>query len=121
MEGRIMADHEALFAAIQSGDVGAVQELVGKDRTVASAKTPEGVSALMMALYFAQDAIVELLAAQRPEVDFFEAAKIFEAEMDAPPSDKLIYLQLTLLLKSFTIKNIYFGPLISTIPSEIYP
>jgi len=44
-----MGDHEELFAAIQDGDFGAVQELVQKD---------------------------QLLAAQRSEVEFFEAVAL---------------------------------------------
>lgn len=71
-----MSHHEDLFAAIKAGDAVAVEELIAVDKTVASARTPEGVSALMMALYFAQGGIVELLDAEVPEVDFFEAAAL---------------------------------------------
>ena len=71
-----MSDHEDIFAAIQAGDAGAVAELIAEDRAAAAARTPEGVSALMLALYFAQAGIVELIDEQLDEVDFFEAVAL---------------------------------------------
>jgi ankyrin repeat protein len=71
-----MGSYEELFAAIQAGDVEAAKGLVRTDPTVVSARTPEGVPALMMALYYAQNEIAELLASQRSEVDFFEAVAL---------------------------------------------
>ena len=71
-----MSDHEDIFAAIQAGDAGAVAELIAEDRAVAAARTPEGISALMLALYFAQGGIVGLIDAQLDDVDFFEAVAL---------------------------------------------
>jgi ankyrin repeat protein len=71
-----MSDQEDIFAAIKSGDSGAVAELIAEDRAVAAARTPEGVSALMLALYFAQGGIAEQIEAQLEEVDFFEAVAL---------------------------------------------
>ena len=41
--------------------------------------------------------------------------------MEEPLESNEQYLEFTLLLKSFTNKNKYLGPVISTIPSDIYP
>ena len=71
-----MSDHEAIFAAIKAGDAGTVEELIAEDRAVAAARSPEGVSALMLSLYFAQGGIVGLIDAQLDEVDFFEAVAL---------------------------------------------
>ena len=65
--------HTDIVAAVQSGDVATVRTMLQQDPALASAKDPNGVSAVMHALYAHQAQIAELLIAAKPNLDIFEA------------------------------------------------
>ena len=65
---------DALFAAIEAGDVERVRALVHDDPTLARARHATGVSALLFARYRNRGDVVEVLLAARPPVDVFDAA-----------------------------------------------
>lgn len=64
-----MAAH-AIFKAIETGDAERVRELVD----AAGERDDEGVSALLRALYYGSDEMVEALRPGKIELDVFEAA-----------------------------------------------
>ena len=66
----------SFFAAIDGGDIAAVDALLANDRDLAAARDGDGVSASMHALYRGQRAIAESIAAVAPELDVFEAAAL---------------------------------------------
>lgn len=68
-----MATDTEIVAAVQSGDVETVRTMLQQDPALASAKDPNGVSAVMHALYAHQPQIAELLIAAKPDLDIFEA------------------------------------------------
>ena len=65
-----------LFAAIDTGDVVAVQAVLRASPEVAIARDGDGVSATMRALYRGHPAVAEVVAAAVPELDVFEAAAL---------------------------------------------
>jgi ankyrin repeat protein len=67
---------DALFVAIDAGDVGAVAALVGAEPGLALARDGDGVSATMHALYRGHPGVAAVIAAAVPEVDVFEAAAL---------------------------------------------
>lgn len=70
-----------LFDAIAAGDVPAVQALLARQPEASGARDPDGVSALMQAIYRGDDDMVEAIRASAPPLDVFEAAALGEAEM----------------------------------------
>lgn len=69
-----MTTHAEIIAAVQSGNVETVRAMLQQDPALASAKDPNGVSAVMHAFYVHQPQIAELLVAAKPGLDIFEAA-----------------------------------------------
>ena len=67
---------EELFKAIGSGDKTLVNQLVGSDASLANAKDPTGVNAILYALYRGRVEIAELLAERKSSLDIFEAASL---------------------------------------------
>lgn len=65
---------QEFFEAIQSGQAEKVQALLDGDPSLSQARTDQGVSALLLSLYFGQQAVAELLLAKHPGPDIFEAA-----------------------------------------------
>jgi uncharacterized protein len=65
-----------LFAAIDRGDLPAVEHLVAAERGLAAARDDAGVSAIMHALYRGQPAIALALAEAVPALGVFEAAAL---------------------------------------------
>ena len=65
-----------LFAAIDAGDEAALDRLLATDAALAEARDPDGVSAVMHALYRGRRAMAERLAAALPDLDIFEAAAL---------------------------------------------
>ncbi len=66
---------EALFAAIKSGDLDALNALLAADPGLASARE-DGVSAVLVSLYHRQDAAREALLAAGAEIGPLEAAAL---------------------------------------------
>jgi ankyrin repeat protein len=69
-----------LFQAIDTGDEGAVDALLGGDPGLATTRDGDGVSATMHALYRGRRAIAERLASALPALDVFEAAALARAD-----------------------------------------
>jgi ankyrin repeat protein len=63
-----------LFAAIDAADVDRVLAILDGDASLATARDPNGVSALMQARYRLDRALTEAVKAHVPELDVFEAA-----------------------------------------------
>jgi uncharacterized protein len=63
-----------LFAAIGSADVDRVRAILAEDPGLATARDPEGVSALMRARYRFDRALVQAVHEHVPELDLYEAA-----------------------------------------------
>ena len=66
---------EALFTAIKSGDLDALNALLADDPALADARE-DGVSAVLVSLYHRQDAVREALLAAGAEVGPLEAAAL---------------------------------------------
>jgi ankyrin repeat protein len=65
---------EELFAAIDDGDVSRVAAVLEDDPSLASARDPQGVSALMRARYRFDRGLIEAVQSRVAETDLFEAA-----------------------------------------------
>jgi ankyrin repeat protein len=65
---------EELFAAIDDGDVARVTALLDGDPSLATARDPQGVSALMRARYRFDRGLVEAVQSRVGQMDLFEAA-----------------------------------------------
>lgn len=63
-----------LFEAIQSGDAAKVRKLIAHDRSLASTRNDEGISAVLHAMYHGQLEIVAELVMGGVDLDVFEAA-----------------------------------------------
>ncbi len=64
----------ALFAAIPAGDVESVATLLAAHHGLAEARDAQGRSAVLVAVYHRQPAILDLLLAQQPTLDLHAAA-----------------------------------------------
>jgi uncharacterized protein len=67
---------DQLFDAIEARDVGLVRALVDADPAIATSRDPNGVSALMQALYRFDLSLVDAVKAHVDALDVFEAAAI---------------------------------------------
>jgi ankyrin repeat protein len=67
---------EDLFAAIDDGDVERVTGLLEDDPSLATARDPQGVSALMRARYRFDRGLIEALQSRVEQLDLFEAASV---------------------------------------------
>lgn len=85
-----------LFGAIRSGDLGSVDRLLTERPYLAGASDPAGLSAVTVAAYHHQPAILERILAATPDLDRFEAAIVGDLgrlselldEPDAEPVDQ---------------------------------
>ena len=71
---------EELFAAIQSGDLAAVEKLVADDRTLVNAQDKQGQSAVLTAAYHQESEIVAFLLRKRAKLNLFEACAVGKVE-----------------------------------------
>ena len=91
-----MTPTDELFGAIRSGDLTAVDRLLTERPYLAGASDSAGLSAVTVAAYHRQPAIVERLLAAKPDLDRFEAAIVGDLgrlaelldEPDAEPIDQ---------------------------------
>lgn len=65
-----------VHAAIESGNLDLLRELIHRDRSAAAARDGKGVSALMQALYRGRHDMVEILLGGDPDLDVFESAAL---------------------------------------------
>jgi ankyrin repeat protein len=70
------SDTQVLFSAIQAGDQALVKELVGDYPSLARARNEQGISAILVALYYNQPEIARLLSRHVKLLDIFEAASL---------------------------------------------
>lgn len=68
------ASVQKFFEAIKVGGLAEVESLLRSDPGLASTRNDAGVSALLLAIYYRQEAVKNLLLAVRPQVDIHEAA-----------------------------------------------
>jgi uncharacterized protein len=78
-----VAGSEDVIAAVQSGNVAQLKELLAQDRSLAAARDTNGVSALMHALYRQRTDIVDVLRGTGLEFDVFEAASLGRSDLVA--------------------------------------
>jgi len=71
---------EALFAAIDAGQLETVRSILAEEPSIASRPDGDGVSPVMHALYRGQRPVAELIAEQLPSLDVFEAAGLGRAD-----------------------------------------
>src|SRR5579859_4194286 len=71
-----MPTPQELLAAVQQADVKKVQELLAQDASLANTRDANGNSALMLARYRMNQALVDAIATHRRELDIFEAAAL---------------------------------------------
>jgi ankyrin repeat protein len=69
-----MTPTEQLFDAIRRGDAAQARRLLQRDASLAAARDPSGVSALLFACYNRRRELIDLLAGALPALDLFEAA-----------------------------------------------
>lgn len=71
-----MSEVAAFFAAVDAGDAETVGRIVTADPALASARGPDGVSALLHARYRVHREVLDALLAADPEMDVFDAAAL---------------------------------------------
>lgn len=62
-----------IFEAIQSGDLSAVRRITDADSDSINARSPEGLSTLIVAAYWGQSEILEYLRPRVADLDFWDA------------------------------------------------
>lgn len=72
--------HDELFAAIQNGDLQALQKILTADRGAARASDANGVSAILAAVYRGNGEAVAALRETGIELNVFEAAAVGDAD-----------------------------------------
>jgi hypothetical protein len=78
-EGTAAADAQQMIEAAQAGDAAGVERLIGESPDLASARGPDGISAILRARYHGHAWIAERLADAVVELDVFEAAALGRA------------------------------------------
>lgn len=69
-----------VHAAIESGNLDLLRELIHRDRDAAAARDGKGVSALMQSLYRGRQDMVEVLLSGNPDLDVFECSALGNAD-----------------------------------------
>jgi ankyrin repeat protein len=78
-EGIAAADAQQMIEAAEAGDAAGVERLIGASPDLASARGPDGISAILRARYHGHAWIAERLADAVAELDVFEAAALGRA------------------------------------------
>ncbi len=86
-----MGRTEGFFAAIEAGDADRVRVMLTEDAALASARDPQGVSALMRARYRSDQELVDAVLAAGQALDVYEAAALGDVRrlrelLDADPA-----------------------------------
>lgn len=107
----LMADTNALFESITSGDVARLQALLALDPSLASARNERGQSAVLLAQYHHRREMVEVLMQNGPELDIFAAAAVGRRDRVDELLDDEPYLVRTCGADGFTPLHLatYFG------------
>jgi uncharacterized protein len=69
-----MSEPSAVLAAIQSGEADKLRALLAENPSLVSARDAGGVSAIMQALYYRRQDLLDLLLASAHQLDIFEAS-----------------------------------------------
>jgi uncharacterized protein len=69
-----MQASEAFFEAIRAGEAGAVADLLDQDPSLLRARSQDGLSAVLMAIYYNEPQIAGLLIERGAPLDLFEAS-----------------------------------------------
>jgi ankyrin repeat protein len=67
---------KAMFAAVDGDDADAIRELIRRRADVVDAQRPDGLSALLYAMYVGKWEIVDVIAPVHPGLDVFESAAL---------------------------------------------
>lgn len=68
----------SIIDAIKTGDLSTVQKIITTTPELANETTPEGLSILLLAAYYGQMPIAQLIASKKSNLDIFEATAIGE-------------------------------------------
>lgn len=71
-----MAEPEAFFTAIKNGDLPDVERMLRKNPALSNALTEEGLSPILLAMYYGEPEIARYIAAMSAPLNIFEAAAI---------------------------------------------
>lgn len=69
---------QGFFEAIKAGDTDKVDQLLAEDRSLANAKSEDGLSAVMTAMYYHEPAIAHTIVAFGADLNLFEASAVGE-------------------------------------------
>jgi len=75
-----MSTAAEMIDAVKKGDIPKVESLIQQNRTLVDARTDSGESAFLLASYYGQRAIADLLRANGAELNVFEAAVAGDVE-----------------------------------------
>lgn len=70
------AQEQELIEAVKKGDADKIKQLLAKDRALANARTKTGESAILLAMYYGQRGIANLLWDYDAEMNVWEAASV---------------------------------------------
>lgn len=73
-------DLQSFIEAIQKGDQAAVERRLEQDASLAGERTAQGLSMILLAAYYDQPALAQLLADYNPALDIFEASALGDLE-----------------------------------------
>jgi uncharacterized protein len=71
-----MYEDDVLVNAVKAGDLPQVRSLLSADPTLALTRTPEGISVVLLSIYYGHTDVAALLLESAPEMDIFEAAAL---------------------------------------------
>jgi ankyrin repeat protein len=75
-----MKQREELISSIQQGDLAAVERLIAEDRSLVNSQDAQGVSAVMVSVYYGKPEITSLLLRRRPRLNLFDSCAIGRVE-----------------------------------------
>lgn len=87
-----MSDLQRFIEAIQQGNDSLVNDVLSDDPSLVEAKTSSGVSMILLATYYSQHEIAQLLAGKKSDLTIFEAAAVgnFQKLMQLVEADPTI-------------------------------
>src|SRR5437660_4006484 len=69
-------EREEFLETIKKRDVAGLKRFLEREPSLASTKDRNGVSAILVAIYYGNKEAADLIAAKKPELDVFEAASL---------------------------------------------
>jgi ankyrin repeat protein len=67
---------EELLTAIQQADLATVERLIAMDRSLVNSQDAQGISAVMVSVYYGKPEITSLLLKKRPRLNLYDACAI---------------------------------------------